>query len=223
MRPTLEYIKEKFDYYNKLCFGGSLPKPPIRLNMRYGTMGLTRYECIRQSDESITYENISIEISVRRDLPEVEYIDTLVHEMVHYYILVNNLNDDSPHGHIFRSKIKEISERYGIRISIAFDPTEEELIKTISDRYRYICVLDFEDGRIGMAVVARGKLFDLWFEMRKCLHAKSVKWYASNRAIFEKIPISLSPKCYIIDADKLLHYLTGAVELERSGDIIKQK
>ena len=161
-----------------------------------------------------------IRVLIKRELSsaEKEIHDTINQRIDDSYEELDRKTDKETND-----KIKEISERYGIRISIAFDPTEEELIKTISDRYRYICVLDFEDGRIGMAVVARGKLFDLWFEMRKCLHAKSVKWYASNRAIFEKIPISLSPKCYIIDADKLLHYLTGAVELERSGDIIKQK
>lgn len=223
MRPTLEYIKEKFDYYNKLCFGGKLPTPPIKLNMRYASMGLTNYSPTRLQDGSIAYEDLSIEISVRRDLPEIEYIDTLVHEMIHYYIFVNNLNDDSPHGQIFRSKMQEISERYGIRVSIDFDPTDEELVKTISDRYRYVCVMDFYDGQTGMAVVARGKLFELWNKMKTAFQAKSVKWYASNRAIFEKFPISLSPQCYIIGADKLVHYLTGAVELEMSGDIIKQK
>ena len=40
MRPSLDYIKEKFEFYNKLCFDGKLPMPPIKLNMRYGQMGI---------------------------------------------------------------------------------------------------------------------------------------------------------------------------------------
>ena len=45
MRPTLDYIVERFDYFNQLCFGGELQRPPIKLNTRYATMGYTSGEC----------------------------------------------------------------------------------------------------------------------------------------------------------------------------------
>lgn len=223
MRPTLQQVKEKFDFYNKLCFDGKLPTPPIKLNMRYEEMGVTKAHAVYHEDGSITYENLSIEISVRRDLPEIEYIDTLVHEMIHYYIFVNNLQDTSTHGKIFRAKMKEITDKYGIRITIAFDPKEEELIETKSDRYRYICVLDFDDERLGVAVVARGKIFEFWKLFPQLNHIREVKWYASNRAIFELFPTTVSPSYTNIDADKLQHYLTGAVELENTGKVIRPK
>lgn len=223
MRPTLQQVKEKFDYYNKLCFGGQLPTPPIRLNTRYGSMGFTKYREEKHPDGTVTYTDLSIEISVRQDLPEIEYIDTLVHEMIHYYIFVNNLKDSSPHGHLFRAKMKEITEKYGIRITIEFDPTDEELIRTVSDRYRYICVLDFDDERLGMAVVARGKVFELWDIMPRVPHVRNVRWFTSNRAIFERFPTIVSPAYIAIDADKLHHYLTGALELENTGSVIRAK
>ena len=113
MRPTLQYIIEKFDYYNKLCFSGQLQRPPIRLNTRYSTMGITKGKQRIDSNGLPYWSDLSIEISVRRDLPEYEYIDTLVHEMIHYYIFSNNLVDDSPHGTLFRRKMDEITQKYG--------------------------------------------------------------------------------------------------------------
>ena len=84
MRPTLDYIIEKFDYYNQLCFDGKLQRPPIFLNTRYSTMGQTGGMGEIDKDGKLHWSELRIEISVRRDLPEYEYIDTLVHEMIHY-------------------------------------------------------------------------------------------------------------------------------------------
>ena len=222
MRPTLQYIIEMFDYYNKLCFGGQLQRPPIRLNTRYSTMGITKGKQRIDSNGLPYWSDLSIEISVRRDLPEYEYIDTLVHEMIHYYIFSNNLVDDSPHGTLFRRKMDEITQKYGIRITITFDPTEEEMIKTTT-RYRYICVAEMKDGRVLFAVVAKNKLFQFWESIPRMESVSEVHWYASNRQIFEKFPVAVSPRLMYIDADKIHHYLTGALELENTGDTIRVK
>lgn len=222
MRPTLEYIKEKFDFYNRLCFDGTLPVPPIGLNMRYGEMGITRFRTVVEQDERYSNTDFSIEISIRRDLPEEEYIDTLVHEMIHYYIAYNNIEDDSPHGTVFHQKMHEITNAYGIRITIAFNPSDEYLVNSIT-RIRYVCVADFEDGRMGLAVVAKNKMFALWHLMEEIDGVNKVSWYVSNRAIFERYPVSVSPELFIEDADKIHHYLTGAKELANDGKTIKMR
>lgn len=222
MRPTLEYIKEKFDYYNKLCFDGQLPMPPIRLNWRYGQMGMTKYRSFLSPQGNIHNEDFSIEISIRRDLSEEEYIDTLVHEMIHYYIAFNNIVDNSPHGTVFRQKMDQIIRKYGIKITIAFDPSDEYLVNSVT-RYRYVCVADLEDERMGIAVVARNKLFQFWETIEKSDGIRKVCWYASNRAIFGKYQVMVSPRLIIEDADKIHHYLTGAKELVNDGNVIKIK
>lgn len=212
MRPTVTYLRNKFDYYNKLCFDGTLPQPIIRLNTRYCVMGITKFENTR--------EKISIEISVRRDLPEMEYIDTLLHEMIHYYIIYNGINDDSPHGKQFKSIMHEISTKYGIKISLCFEPSEEELVKTHS-RIRFICVANLVNDNVGFAVVAKNKVWQFWDMIPRMKKVKSVKWFISDRAIFESFPVIVSPKLFIIKADKIHHYLTGAKELVKSNNIIK--
>ena len=80
----LEYIIDRFNYYNQLCFDGKLVMPPIKLNTRYAEMGVTKSEFVWDENEKSYHVRYSIEISIRRDLPEYEYTDTLVHEMIHY-------------------------------------------------------------------------------------------------------------------------------------------
>ncbi len=222
MRPTLQYILEKFDYYNKLCFDGRLQRPPIRLNTRYSSMGITKGERRTGADGKPYFTNLCIEISVRCDLPEYEYIDTLIHEMIHYYILSNGLVDDSPHGTLFHEKMEEITRKHGIRITIAFDPTEEEMVNTIT-RYRYVCVAEHNDGHMLFAVVARNKLFQFWESIPRMEGIIEVRWYVSNRQIFEQFPVAVSPRLMYVDADKIHHYLTGALQLENTGDTIRVK
>jgi hypothetical protein len=220
MRPTLQYLEEKFDYYNNLCFGGQLPRPPISLNLRRGSVGLT-YEKF-YLENGVIKVGYNIQISVRLDLPEEEYIDTLVHEMIHYYIGINNLKDESPHGKIFMAKMHEITSTYGIKVTVVYDEDDETAIARISNKIRYICVADFNNGRTGFAIVVRNKVFEFWQLFSKIPNAE-VHWYASNRGIFEKYKVVISPKLVPIDANKLHHYLTGAIELENTGSEIKSK
>lgn len=52
---------------------------------------------------------------------------------------------------------------------------------------------------------------------------EETRWYVSDRAIFGKFPVSVSPCLKFMDADKVHHYLTGALELENDGSCIKTK
>jgi hypothetical protein len=185
-------------------------------------MGITRFVIESDGVDNYSFVDIIIEISVRQDLPEEEYIDTLIHEMIHYYILSNKLVDDSPHGSLFKAKMDEINSKYGIRVTISFDPSEELLIKTLS-RNRFVCVVEFEDEKNGLAVVAKNKLFDIWDSVDKSKKFLNYRWYVSNRAIFEQFPVAVSPNFIIIDSGKIHHYLTGAKELENNGRIIRLK
>lgn len=183
-------------------------------------MGLTRYRQVTIANGNTINTDFSIEISIRQDLPLEEYIDTILHEMIHYYILYNNLKDTSPHGLLFQAKMNEISSKYGIKVTTAFHPNDEQLIQTIS-RTRYVCVSEFKDGRVGITVAAKNKIFELWDSIPMMPDVNKVKWYASNRAIFQKFPVSVSPGCTFVDAGIAFHYLTGAIELIRDGFCIK--
>lgn len=223
MIPTYSYIIEKFDYYNYLCFGGELQRPPIRFNNRYRSMGRTLGHRGRDGQGKVHWSDLSIEISVRYDLPEEEYIDTLVHEMIHYYIMSHDMEDSSPHGALFCRMMDEISRKHGIKISLKFVPQEEEMIKTRTGRWRYVCVAEMDDDRMAMTVVARNKVFRFWDLIPNMRGIRAVRWYASDRQIFDRFRTVVTPRLAYVDADKVYDYLTGAQELERVGNVIRMK
>ena len=219
MRPSLPYFEEKFDYYNNLCFGGQLPRPRLILTQRRSAVGQT-ITCISTVNGK-KVESHTLEFSIRYDLPEIEYIDTIVHEMIHYYIRLNHIQDDSPHGTKFRSIMKEISEKYGIRITITCNEDDEALIARQTDRNRYICVIEDQDEQTSFAIVIRDKVFQYWNMSQYIPNLKEVRWYVSNRAIFEKFPARIRPVFIPEDAATIQHYLFGALELENTGEVIK--
>lgn len=222
MRPTLTYIIEKFDYYNQLCFDGKLERPTIILNTRYQQLGVTKRKLIKDEGGAVKWSDPWIEISVRQDLPEYEYIDTIVHEMIHYYIISNDIKDDSEHGTIFCQIMKRISQKYGVRLTITYDPSEDEQIKT-KNRNRFVCVAQTTDGQTCFAVVAKNKLFQFWDIIPQMDGISEVHWFVSDRRIFANFPVAVSPSLIYIDTGKMYHYLSGARELEKDGEIIKVK
>lgn len=143
--------------------------------------------------------------------------------MIHYYIVLNHIQDDAPHGNAFRSIMNRITQTYGIRITIEYDEEDEELIKRETDRLRYFCVVERKDGGMSLAVVIRDKLFRYWDLISNHPDVKEVKWYASNRAIFERFPARIKPVFVSLPSEEVRSYLTGALELENTGTVIKPR
>ena len=220
MRPTISYIRDTFAKYNDLAFGGSLPEPPFFL-VASKTFGRTCGWERRMPDGS-SVRGASIKISLRYVMPEEEYIDTIVHEMIHYYIWMNRLQDDGSHGHLFLSMMNDISRKCGIRISVAGEITEEMLLQEPA-RLRYICVAVFENGQVAMSVVPRGKLFQLWDAFDSVKEISSVTWYASSDPFFGQFPTTVSPRLLGIDGGALFPHLESAVDLENTGHTIRPR
>lgn len=206
MRPTLEYVKEKFEYYNKLCFDGTLTMPPIRLCLRKQVIGLT------------SLRDGHIEISVHDDLPEEEYISTIVHEMIHYYIISNGIQDDNPHGIEFCRIMNDIKEKYGIDAGIYYEPTEDELIAKEERRKRHVFVIEYNNGDIAFAVVAKNKLNAIICCISENDDIKAWKHCICDRAIFGAFPVQIIPRFFGIDSDTINRYLTGAQIIESSPE-----
>jgi len=72
------------------------------------------------------YFGFVFRISTVIDLPEREVEDTILHEMIHYYILSNQMQDTSAHGEIFMRMMKDINVRVStLSVSSAFVTTNE--------------------------------------------------------------------------------------------------
>ena len=214
MRPTYKFIQDSFVKYNELIFDNSLPVPSFRLTTTRLAMGVTRTRVFNNKKQ------ISIDISIRYDLPHEDYINTIVHEMIHYYIEYNNMQDDASHGKLFVSIMNKINAEYNLNIKVVGERSEEMVLQE-PKRIRYICVATFNDATFGVMVAAKNKLFDLWHVFDRVDGISSVGWYASSHPIWGEFPTSVSPKLYTVKDDVICEALEASFELENTGNLIK--
>ena len=120
MTPTVPYLEAKFDEFNELIFEGKLPKIPVALSKATTYVGICTYKVRRRLFRKPELYNFKLRISTRFDLSEAELEDTIIHEMIHYYMRLNGIKDTSAHGKVFRQMMADINSKYGrhIRISL---------------------------------------------------------------------------------------------------------
>lgn len=116
MEITVEILKEKFDEYNELYFGGRLGRPDeFRLHKSFRCFGWFR--CNKHSPGS-RLRNVIISISKYYDWTEEHLRNVLVHEMLHYKIERSRRIDKNPHGPRFLKLAAEMNEKYGLNVEV---------------------------------------------------------------------------------------------------------
>ena len=222
MTPTVSYLQQKFAEYNKLIFGNELPPIDIVLTKAKGYVGRVVYTPARLAG-LISGKSKRLEISVYRDLPEREVEDTLIHEMIHYYIHHKKLKDTSIHGAIFKKMMMDINLRHGRHITISKRVKREEVYVDNKKKLHYICVSTFRDGHRGITVCAKTRIFDIHRDLKHADVIKSIEWWGSTDPFFNRYPNSQTAKVYQITEAELREHLKDAVPLVCDGRVIKPK
>lgn len=124
MKPTKEYLEAKYATFNNQIFEGQLPSIPIKLGRSKSSLGYLKFKRRKSLFGKESLSGFSIIISTSFDLTEAEIEDTLIHEMIHYYIYFNNIKDTSSHGPYFREKMAEINHHFGRDIHISYKFSE---------------------------------------------------------------------------------------------------
>ncbi|MDO4497365.1 MAG: SprT-like domain-containing protein [Bacteroidales bacterium] len=119
MKATKEYVEQKFGEYNQLMFDGQLPPLPIELGHARGYLGKLCYKKKRNFWGRTTCFDFKMRINAALDMSESLLEDTIIHEMIHYYIGYKKLKDTSPHGQLFRAMMKDINTRFDRHITIS--------------------------------------------------------------------------------------------------------
>ena len=207
MRPTIDYIQRKFDEFNTLCFQGKLPPLPIKLSNARTFLGQLCYKKRRKLTGGWEIYDYVLKVSTRVDMPEREVEDTILHEMIHYYINVNNLKDSGPHGTLFRQIMDHINSRYGRNITIRYKYTEEQKEEARDKRPKWhvIAIAHFNDGKTGIKILPRYKDRIINFRNKVFLikGVKSVDFYFTNDPFYNKYPVSSAIRLYIISEEEL--------------------
>jgi len=223
MKATIDYIKRKFGEYNELCFEGKLKPLPFKLSNSRTMLGQVRFMREKNPDDTWHYYGFVFAISNLLDLPEKEIEDTILHEMIHYYILSNQMQDTSPHGEIFVRIMKDINRRFDRNISIVHRATKEEHDKDTQVRQHIICVCRMRGNQMGITIATKSSLFQLWDEIPKFPKVVECNWYITTDPYFNRYPRAKTLKIYSIPHDELEEHMKGAQPLVKSGNSIRVK
>ena len=155
MVATLPFLESRFEAFNTLCFDGALPPVPIKLSRAVRSLGSCTYKKRKHLFSRTEYYGFAIRISKCFDLPENELEDVLLHEMIHFEILVNQRQDTSAHGRLFRARMKEINERFGRQISVSHRSAHLQPLTAANAApvWRAVALVRLKDGRTGIKVL----------------------------------------------------------------------
>lgn len=218
MKADLKFVKEKFEEFNQLCFGGQLPPIRIRISSARTFMGKFTWRRVR-AGMKVT-EEYTLVISNNADRPASEIEDTVIHEMIHYYIRYKRLKDTSAHGELFCRMMNEINTRHGRNIQVRHHASESELKSDTRRRPHLICHAVFKSGKEGILIAPRTRIFRIWDHVERIADIRSFRWLLSFNPYFNRISRSMNVKFYIIDSAILASELSGADVIMRRGDKI---
>ena len=222
MKPTIQYVQDKFREYNQLFFNGTLPELPIELSDAKGFVGVCRYKKRELEDGNVELYDFRLSINTRIDLPEEEIEDTIIHEMIHYFIGINRLEDSSSHGPMFQHLMKSINEKYGRHITISHKSTKEEAIQANDSRPRWhvIAVVTYFGGRQGIKVLPRivERILAYNKGVKSAPGVEGIEFFLSKDPYFNRFPNSAALNVYDVDKDALKVHLKDAKRLTVTDD-----
>ena len=217
MIPTIPYIETKFDAFNKLIFGGELPRIPIVLGSATRVVGAFSCKVRRNFWGKKEYFDLKLRFSKKFDLPENELEDVIIHEMIHYYIHFKNLKDKSAHGPLFKNLMNQINKTFGRKISIRHKGAVKtnEQITDAKPRYRVIAVVTMKDGKIGIKVLPRikEKVRHYYNAVSTSPTVSKIELYITLNPFFGQYPCSSALRIHYIDLPTLQTQLQGANQL----------
>ena len=226
MKATVPYIEKKFEEFNRQIFGGKLPKIPVELSDAKTFLGQCVYKKRRKPFGKAELYDFRLRINARVDLPEREVEDTIIHEMIHYYIGYNKLEDASAHGPLFLGIMNEINRKFGRNLTVSHKSTQEqrEQLQDKRSRYHVIAVVSFRDGRKGIKVLPRVVRSILYYynNVLASKEIKDIQLYMSNNVFFNRYPNSSAMKVHFLETDEIRKQLEGAEKMECDGKTIKR-
>ena len=220
MRPTVEYLQKQFTFLNNQCFEGK--RKPVNIVLSNASTFLGRLCFVRKRVwGKVRLSDFLIRISVRYDMEESVIIDTLLHEMIHYYIASFNIKDTSSHGEVFQKIMNALNARFGYHLSIthkvvdgtamAEQKAKEREMKRTAYKRHFIGVAQLHDGNTYVLQAASTRVRMLDRQLRQYYPIKSLQWYGSISPFWNKYPNCITPKLYAIDKADLEKELLNMV------------
>ena len=217
MKATIPYIEQKFEEFNQQMFAGQLPKLPIELSDAKTFLGVCAFKTRKGKDGKEICYDFKLRINTRIDLPEAEIEDTIIHEMIHYFIGYNQLEDASAHGPMFLRMMNSINAKYGRHLSVSYKVTKEQREQAIDAKqhWRVVAVVKFKDGRYGIKVLPRiqQRIVNYYTKVGSSKDVERVELYMSNNVYFNRFPNSSVLNAHYVDIEEINKNIKGAEPL----------
>lgn len=114
MSRAVGQLEKMYNVINQEKFGGELPTPIITVQSKPGTWGHCSVSKIWKRKDDETFEmNIAAE-SMNGIIEEI--IDTLIHEMIHLYCRIHDIQETSRGGTYHNKKFKKLAEEKGLKV-----------------------------------------------------------------------------------------------------------
>ncbi len=108
-----------FDECNMKYFEGKLLFPQFDLLHSFRTCGYFQYTQGGWFDKTVY--NPVISITDYYDFTEKQFVDIMVHEMIHYYMAYFGLDKRLRHGKKFKEMAERLNKEYGLHIATVLD------------------------------------------------------------------------------------------------------
>lgn len=224
MIPTIDYIADKFSEFNICYFGGRLPEIQIELFEAKSIMGECRFKKRILSNGNYEKYDYKLRFNARLDCKQNVLDDIILHEMIHYFISINELPDKTAHGPIFKAIMNRFNSAYGRNITISTKLSKEETKELINGKAKWhiIAVIEDNSGNVGIKVLPRtiNRVLIFYRKLSAISSIKNVELYLHNNPYFNSYPTSIALRMYHIDRDELIENLKGAQRLKVNGDTI---
>ncbi|MDE7414527.1 MAG: SprT-like domain-containing protein [Muribaculaceae bacterium] len=227
MRATIGYVEKKFREFNRLMFGDRLPEIPVRMSDATTFLGMCVAKVRTLPDGRKAHSDFELRVSMRHDIPEQELEDVIIHEMIHYFIMWNELSDTSPHGEIFKAIMRGINRAHNRKITISRKMTSEEknVIASEKRKWHVIALVSLHSGRKGVKVLPRvvPKILDYYRNVRSAPEVKGIELFLHDHPFFNRFPVSAAYRIHPVEEKEVMDSLRGAHRLEVKGDNLIQR
>lgn len=160
-------LQKEYDKFNNLVWNGQLKRVPLQWGMSKVHFGCVRSHGLRNNIRSYIVDYL--EISLFNKINYQDFVDTLVHEMIHVYIITNYIKDTDSHGVEFRKEMKRInSMNLGINITVTGSTSGMEVSEEIKAK-EYVVSLVWQSGiPLGITVYNRALYNDVprWYQTK---------------------------------------------------------
>ncbi len=207
MQIDILWLRENFHRLNKLYFDDVLPTPRFHIGRSRTRLGSLSYK-----KAGVVGEAFTLSLSNYYDQTELQFLNVLLHEMIHLSIAASGLKDTSAHGIIFRGMMSRLNrEGWNISITTPMRGTPKAYTGSATVIRNYLVLaIEMKDGKHFLSSVNPKFARKLNMQLKRIPAISRFAWYTTNDHQFENWPKVRSLRGRKVDAETYRKFTTSS-------------